>query len=234
MAKAEFKRIRQKPIFQEIITQIEEMIVSGNLKAGDLLPPERQLAEIMGVNRHTVREALKVLEYMGVVNGKTGIGTIINNVGQDFLVHQIAMARKFSPREFLFELMELRNVLEPSIAALAAERATAEELAEMAEAMNGFESDLKSGQLTDADMRLHLALAKATHNSTFVRLTEPILSMQSEYRERGLKVKGRRGEVFKEHKMIYEAVRRRKPAEAREAMAYHLSKVKAMLDASNE
>ena len=185
----------------------------------------------MGVNRHTVREALKVLEYMGVVKGKTGVGTIINNVGQDVLVDRISHAVNFSPRRFLFELMELRKALEPNIAVLAAERATQDDLKIMRRAMEDFKDEFKRKTLeADADERLHVALARATHNSTFVVLTEPIMSMLARYREKGLKLKDRRIETYKEHERIYLAVKNRQPEEARSAMVHHLSQVEAMLN----
>jgi len=225
-----YKVIKQKPIFEQIIDQIKDQIVTGRLKPGDLLPPERQFSEMMGVNRHTVREALKVLEYMGVVQGKTGIGTVINNVGLDVLVDRIAHATEFSPRQFLFELMELRQVLEPGIAALAAKRATGSDLAVMERAMEDFKKEFQAESFgTDADERLHVALANATHNTTFVRLTEPIMSMLAEFREKGLVLKGRRKQTYEEHERIFQAVKNRNPEAARAAMADHLSQVETML-----
>lgn len=225
-----YNKIETKPIFEQIVDQIKNLITSGALKAGDVLPPERNLSEIMGVNRHSLREALKVLEYMGVLKGKRGIGTIINNVGQDVLVERIINLVGFSPRQFWFELIEVRSALEPRIAALAAERARDEDLKAMEKAVKDLEAEVKKNVLrTDADERLHIALAKATYNSTFVRLTEPINSMLVEYREYSVKVPGRRKEVLEEHRRIYMAVKNRNAREAEAAMAYHLDKVEKML-----
>lgn len=95
MSQAVYGKIKPKPIFQIIIEQIRDQIVSGSLKPGDLLPTERQLAEMMGVNRHSLREALKVLEFLGVVQSRTGIGTIVNNLGQDILSDRVAQAANF-------------------------------------------------------------------------------------------------------------------------------------------
>lgn len=177
-------------MFAQIIDQIRNRILNGTLKPGDLLPPERQFSDMMGVNRHTVREALKVLEYMGVAEGKTGVGTVIKNVGQEVLVDRISHAANFSPRRFLFELMELRKALEPSIA----------------------------------------ALAPATHNSIFVIVTQPIMSMLSQYRETGLQMKGRRVRAYQEHERIYAAIKDRRPEAARSAMIDHLVQVEEMLN----
>ena len=229
MAVKEFKAIKQEPIFQQIITQIREMIIDGHLKPGNRLPPERKLSEIMGVNRHTLREALKALEYMGVVQGKAGIGTIINNVGQDVLVDRISIATLFSPHQFLFELLEIRKIMEPGIAAIASERATGEDLARMSKSIIQMESDLKTDDRSDAYISFHLTLAETTRNTTIVRLMEPLMSMQLQYREGVRQIKGRRSKSLKEHKHIYKAVKNRKPEEAKTAMTQHISQIEKVL-----
>lgn len=226
----EFNIVRPQPIFEQIIEHLKFQIANGALQIGDRLPPERKLAEIMGVNRHTVREALKVLEYMGVVEGKTGVGTIVHNVGQNHLADQISQAAEFAPNHFLSELMELRLILEPGIASLAAERVTEEDIAVMNEAMDDFKKEFKNGAVvSDADERLHIALAHATKNSTIVRLTAPILLMLSKYREKSLMREERRAETYREHEKIFLAVKNRRPKEARSAMEFHLEKVKQIL-----
>ena len=229
MAKKEFKKIKQEPVFQQIIAQIREMIINGSLKPGDRLPPERKLSEMLGVNRHTLREALKALEYMGVVQGKIGVGTIINYVGQDILVDRISIATLFSPRRFLFELLEIRQIIEPGIAAIATEKATQTDLAELKKSIDHIETDLKTGKHSDADIPFHLVLAKATQNTTLVRLMEPLMSMQLQYRESVKRIKRRRSDAFEEHLRIFKAVNRRKPHEAKAAMAYHLTRIEKLL-----
>jgi GntR family transcriptional repressor for pyruvate dehydrogenase complex len=229
MAQKEFKIIKQEPIFQQIISQIREMILDGHLKSGDRLPPERKLSEMMGVNRHTLREALKALEYMGVVQGKTGIGTVVNSVGQDVLVDRISIATLFSPPQFLFELLEVRKILEPGIAVIATEKATHKNLAELKESIHRIETDLKTGKHSDADISFHIVLAKATQNNTLVRLMEPLMSMQLQYREGVKRIKDRRSDAFNEHMRIYQAVKDRKPIEARAAMNHHLTRIEKLL-----
>lgn len=230
MSQPVYEKIKPKPIFQIIIEQIRDQIASGSLKPGDLLPAERQLAEMMGVNRHSLREALKILEFLGVVQSRTGVGTIVNHLGQDVLRDRVAQAVNFSPRFFLYELMELRQAIEPHAAALAAKRATPEELAEMERAMENLRAEFESGEYdTDADERLHMILAQATHNHTFVRLTEPMMTMLADYRQNSLEIDGRPKETLDEHERIFRAVYKRRPEEAREAMADHLHNVEKML-----
>lgn len=225
-----YEQVRQQPIFKQIIDQIRKRIVDGVLKPGDILPPERQLSEMIGVSRHSLREALKVLEHLGVVTSRAGIGTILNNAAQDALLEQFGKLIEFSPASFLFELMELRQILEPSIAALAAARATEEDLAIMQQAMEDFRNEFAQGKVgSDADERLHVSLANATHNSTLVRLTNPIMVMLAEYREKTLQLEGRRIATYQEHERIFRAVKDRQPEEARTAMADHLIHVEAAM-----
>jgi GntR family transcriptional regulator, transcriptional repressor for pyruvate dehydrogenase complex len=225
-----YDRIKPRPIFEQIIDQIKAQILEGALKPGDLLPPERQFSEMIGVNRHSVREALKVLEYMGVVTSRTGIGTILNNAAQDVLVEQFNKLSEFSPRQFLFELMELRQILEPQIAVLAAQRATEGDLLIMKAAMEDFKNEFERGDLgSDADERLHIALANATHNSTLLRLAKPIMSMLAQFRDKSLQIRGRRAATYEEHERVFLSVKNRNPEEARLAMVKHLAEVKKML-----
>jgi GntR family transcriptional repressor for pyruvate dehydrogenase complex len=227
-----YEQVKQQPIFKQIIAQIQNRIVHGVLKPGDVLPPERLLSEMIGVSRHSLRQALKVLEHMGVVTSKAGIGTILNNPGQDFLLEQLNKLVDFSPANLLTELMELRQILEPGIAALAAKRATQEDLSAMRRAMEEFEKEFRDGrECSDADERLHVSLAVATHNSTLVRLTNPIMVMLGEYREKALQLEGRRLATYQEHERIFRAVRERQPEEAKNAMADHLLHVEAAIRA---
>jgi GntR family transcriptional repressor for pyruvate dehydrogenase complex len=230
LASASYKKIKSKRIFEEVIEQIRLQIVNGAIQPGDRLPPERTLAELIGVHRNSIREALKILEYMGVVESKPGAGTILSDSGKDILKEKVSSIIRFSPRRFLIELIELREALEPHMAALAAKRATPEDLESMQAAIHDLKQEVsQAGELSSADERLHLAIAKATHNATFLRLTEPVMAMLSEFRERSQRIPGRRPEVFREHERIYLAIRDRHPQAARAAMKTHLNRIRLML-----
>lgn len=226
-----YKKIKSKRIFEEVIEQIRLQIVNGDIRPGDRLPPERTLADLIGVHRNSVREALKIMEYMGVVESKPGAGTILSDTGKDILKERVSSITRFSPRSFLIELIELREALEPHMAALAAERATPEDLQSMQTAIDDLKEEVSQGQkLSSADERLHLAIARATHNATFLRLTEPVMAMLSEFRERSQKSPGRRPQVFGEHERIYLSIRDRNPSAAKAAMKRHLSRIRQMLE----
>ncbi len=231
MEKIVFDKIKNQRIFEQIIAKIGGLVIEGKLKSGDQLPSERDISEMMGVHRHSVREALKVLEYMGVLESKAGQGTVITNPCQEILVSRILRASKFCPKNFLFELIELRQALEPVMCRLAAERATEKDLHDMEEAVDDLKMEIEKGEYgISADERLHIAIAKATYNDTFLRMTEPIMKVISEYRIRSLKKPGRRSATYIEHREIYFAIKNCRPKQAELAMQKHLKNIRDMLE----
>src|SRR5919204_6005530 len=122
--------IKSTRIYQEIVRQVKAMIAEGRLKSGDQLPPERDLAEKFVVSRSSVREALRALESLGLIEIRPGEGTFVRGVSVESLIEPLALVMA-SQREAIGELFEARRLLEPGIAALAASRATPEEGSEM-------------------------------------------------------------------------------------------------------
>ena len=121
-----FKQARQNRIFQDVIEQIQEAILDGQLKAGDTLPPERELKEMFNTSRGTVREALRVLEERGLIQIKLGVGggAVIRTVTPERASESIGLLIR-SNRVSLDHLAELREGIEGNVASLAAARATA-------------------------------------------------------------------------------------------------------------
>ncbi len=126
----ELEPIKSTRIYEEIVRQIKQLIAEGKLKSGDRLPPERDLAEKFMVSRTSVREALRALQSRGLVDIRAGEGAFIRDISVDTLIEPLAMVIR-PHREAVGELFEARRVLEPAIAALAARRATRDELIEM-------------------------------------------------------------------------------------------------------
>src|SRR5919108_336556 len=122
--------IKSTRIYEEIVRQVKQMIAEGRLKSGDRLPPERDLAEMFVVSRTSVREALRALESLGLLEIRAGEGTFVREVSVESLIEPLALVMA-SQREAIAELFEARRLLEPGIAALAASRATPEEVSEM-------------------------------------------------------------------------------------------------------
>src|SRR5881396_1311475 len=111
--------IKSTRIYEEIVRQVKQMIAEGRLKSGDRLPPERDLAEKFVVSRSSVREALRALESLGLVEIRPGEGTFVREVSVESLIEPLALMM-VSQRGALAELFEARRLLEPGIAALAA------------------------------------------------------------------------------------------------------------------
>ena len=126
----ELAPIKSTRIYEEIVRQVKAMIAEGRLKGGDRLPPERDLAEKFVVSRTSVREALRALESLGLVEIRPGEGTFVREVSVEALIEPLALLM-VSQREAIGELFEARRLLEPALAALAASRATPEEIQEM-------------------------------------------------------------------------------------------------------
>src|SRR5689334_24400918 len=117
-----YKIVRTSRLYEQIVQQIEETILKGDLKPGDQLPAERDLAQRFGVSRTAVREAVKALREKGLVEAYTGRGTFVTNGRSQVIRHSLDLMLKINQQEGLLHLAELRSILEPEIAALAASR----------------------------------------------------------------------------------------------------------------
>src|SRR5437867_8832817 len=122
--------IKSTRIYEEIVRQVKQMIAEGRLKSGDRLPPERDLAEKFVVSRSSVREALRALESLGLVEIRPGEGTFVREVSVESLIEPLALMM-FSQRGALAELFGAWCLLEPGLAALAESRATLGEVSEL-------------------------------------------------------------------------------------------------------
>lgn len=221
-----YKIVRSSRLYEQIVQQVEESIHKGALKAGDQLPPERELAEQFGVSRTAVREAVKALREKGLVEAYPGRGTFITD-GSSYTIRQSLDRMMRSGHEGFTSLAEVREILEPEIAALATTRAGEEDIAAMREqvaAMDAAKGDPEA--YIEADLDFHLALAEAADNAIILSLIDSIVGLLREQRMRIFQVDGgpERGQYH--HKRILEAIEHRDPVGAREAMKAHLKQVR--------
>ena len=226
-AKPVYKLVRTSRLYEQIVQQIEDSILKGDLKAGDQLPAERELAQRFGVSRTAVREAVKALREKGLVEAYSGRGTFITDGTSQAVRQSLDLMVKIGQPEGSTYLAEVRSILEPEIAALAAMRVQDPELATMREAVAVMD---KAGQDPDAyieaDLDFHLALAEAAANPLILSLIDSIVGLLREQRLRIFKVPGgpERGQVH--HKRILEAMERHDSERAREAMKAHLEQIR--------
>lgn len=222
-----YKIVRTSRLYEQIVQQIEETILRGELKAGDQLPAERELAQRFGVSRTAVREAVKALREKGLVEAYSGRGTFITDGTSQAVRQSLDLMVKIGQPEGSTYLAEVRAILEPEIAALAAVRCQDTDLATMRDAvavMDGAGQDPDA--YIEADLDFHLALAEAAANPLILSLIDSIVGLLREQRMRIFKVQGgpERGQVH--HKRILQAMEQGDADKARDAMKAHLEQVR--------
>jgi GntR family transcriptional repressor for pyruvate dehydrogenase complex len=224
---AMYKIVRTSRLYEQIVQQVEESVQKGVLKQGDKLPPERDLAQQFGVSRTAVREAVKALREKGLVEAFPGRGTFIMDSSPYTFRLSLDRMMKTSQGEGLTYLTEVREIMEPEIAAMAAARADNDALATMRESVAIMDQAKKDPEaFIEADLDFHLALAEAAANPIILSLIDSIVGLLREQRMGVFQVEGgpERGQYH--HKRIMEAVEHRDSAGAREAMKAHLRQVR--------
>jgi GntR family transcriptional repressor for pyruvate dehydrogenase complex len=225
----ELAPIKSTRIYEEIVRQVKAMIAEGRLKGGDRLPPERDLAEKFVVSRTSVREALRALESLGLVEIRPGEGTFVRQVSIESLVEPLALLM-VSQREAIAELFEARRLLEPSLAALAAARATPEEIVEMERILEAQAAEVAAGRTGLAqDAQFHGAIGAAAHNRAITRIAHAIMDLLTQSREESLNTPGRPTRSHEDHRRVLTAIAARDAEAARRAMHEHLAAVEALV-----
>ncbi|MFL5628158.1 MAG: FadR/GntR family transcriptional regulator [Ktedonobacteraceae bacterium] len=221
--------IQSVRVFEQVAEQIEKRILAGELRKGDRLPTERDLAEQFHVSRTAVREAMKILAHKGLVDMRPGRGTIVIDGAREAMENSIGLLMKLKLGEVggSDNLVQVREILEVEIAALAAARATDKEIAAMRDAIKVMDESLTNADaFIAADNRFHEALAQATQNTLIFILVNSIVNLLSEQRKQIFEVEGgpQRGQIH--HRRILESVVSRNPEAARAAMRSHLHQVR--------
>src|SRR5438876_9994891 len=221
--------IKSTRIYQEIVRQVKAMIAEGRLKSGDQLPPERDLAEKFVVSRTSVREALRALESLGLVEIRPGEGTFVREVSVESLIEPLALVMA-SQREAIGELFEARRMIEPALAALAARRATPEELHEMERILEEQAKAVAAGNTGLAqDAAFHAAIGVAAHNAAITRIAHAIMDLLTQSREESLNTPGRPQRSHQDHCRILRAIRAHDERAAHQAMLDHLAAVESLV-----
>lgn len=214
----ELKIVQSISLYKQVEAQLSNLFSNSNLRPGDKIPSERELQEHLGVSRSVLREALRILEAKGLIEGRQGKGRFIRS-DVDFNSNA-----SFSNLEkiTLSELYETRIILEPEIAKLAAQKATESDIANLESALN--KMDPKDEH---ADFSFHLALAKASHNRMALRMMQLHLEIQVLYSNQLFdKVKSEYSmdNWIKDHEQILDAVKKGNGDMASQVMLHHLKK----------
>ncbi|HZO96401.1 MAG TPA: FadR/GntR family transcriptional regulator [Gaiellaceae bacterium] len=210
--------------------QIVEMISAGELGAGQQLPPERVLAERFQVSRNVVREALRSLAAMNVVEVRHGVGAFVASLDIASLVEPLALAVSLERGAFT-SLTEARLVLEPGIAALAATRATDADVAALEHLLHESQHSVdEPAHFLTADIALHDRIVQMANNPVLARVHQGIARLAQASRELTNLSASMRALALRDHAEIVGAIGRRDPAAAEQAMRSHLEHVRETLE----
>ncbi|MDR1701940.1 MAG: FadR family transcriptional regulator [Sporomusaceae bacterium] len=222
------EKIPATPKLSEIVLNaLLQAIAEGKLKVGEELMPERELSDMLGVGRGSLRESLAILEFLGVLESR-GNRKIISQ-GADTFEQAISLIRLSRQEDIFLDYIEFRCIIEPFITELACERADEKDL----DCMSGFMERLrKDAYDMEADYSFHVALARATHNSCLAAVSEWLLVMTQSIRIISNLYPDRVGQIYKEHNRIFEAVKERNAKQAGAFMREHLDNIRQMVEAN--
>jgi GntR family transcriptional repressor for pyruvate dehydrogenase complex len=208
--------------------EIEKLIMSGELEVGAKLPPERSLADSLGVSRVSIRQALHELETRGLIDRRPGRGTIVLSATDAANKSGASIASAFtSESRDITDVMELRRIIEPPIAALTAARATPRDIAQLRDLVDQMAGDVSIAAYAELDRSFHQAIAQYTHNPLLSMLTEQIAALIAPSRDASLQTKQRRKNSTEEHRRILEAITAHDPDAAEACAAAHIESVTA-------
>jgi GntR family transcriptional regulator, transcriptional repressor for pyruvate dehydrogenase complex len=224
--------IRKTRIPEEIADRIRRLILDGTFPPGRPVPSERDLARRFGVSRGSVRDALRMLEIVGLLDMRHGQGTFPRELSVDRLVTPLASVLTYR-RDLQDELMDVRRMFEPAVARVAASRIRDEEVDELQRVLEAQRRKVASGQSAIVeDTAFHAALARATRNRVAVQLMETLNDLLKESRKLTLKQRGRPERSLQGHEAIVKAMRRRDAAAAERAMHDHINQIAELLQNS--
>lgn len=225
-----FPALKKTSVSLQAADAIKALIVSGDLGSGDALPPERDLAVRLGISRPSVREAIRVLTAMNVVEPRHGGGTYVTSLDPRLLARPINFLLQIEPGTFL-HLFEVRQVLEVAAARLAAPKMTDELVAKLEELADAAaEAPRNTARYPELDCELHTKIVEATGNPIYLSLYESIADLLLESRRRTVGTPGARQKAHDEHRAIVAALRDRDPDGAARAMQDHLEGMRKVLE----
>lgn len=223
-----FEPVETNRLSDSTIDQVLSLITTGKLKPGDRLPGERRLIKRLGVGRTSLREALRALEAMGVIEVKPGVGSFVKNPSPTSTVSSRWIPWLVTHEREIMELVELRQALETRAASLAAERADSEQRTAIRTTLNEMGRAIADGDeaaTVEADRTFHEALADASQNSLIADVLRLANNALAETREAILSLPGRPAKSLADHRLIWEAIEARDPERAEDAVLNHIRSV---------
>lgn len=225
----EIRPIVKTSLTDLIIEQVKRLILDGELKPGDRLPSERELAEKFSVGRSTLREALKAIEIMGIVN-RTNEGTIVNDSIASTFTDPLTKKLILKGLDYR-DLIETRKILEVELVVLSAQRATEEDVKKIEKIL--YEMNIAKGSnknnFVEADMAYHQAVAEAAHNFVLLELFNTVRNLLLEIQNKVVEKDGIEERTLYYHKEIYYAIKNHNVDLGRKYMKKHIEDVEEVL-----
>jgi len=220
-------------ITDDAIDAIKQMIVDGTLRPGDRLPREADLAERLGLSRSSLREAVRALSAMNVLTVRQGDGTYVTGLEPDLLLESMAFLVDLHRDTSVVHLLQIRRLLEPAAAAIAATAMSEEEVARLQSLLDSLPEQPDLDQLVEADVAFHGAIAASTGNPILCSLLDTISTRSQRARHwRGLTEAGAIGRTVTEHRRILAAIAARDADAARAWATVHIEGVESWVRAS--
>jgi len=214
----------------EAIDKIKEMIVSGALGPGDRLPKEADLAERLGLSRNSLREAVKALSIIKVLDVRQGDGTYVTSLSPDLLLESLSFVVDFHRDDTVLQFLEVRRILEPAATALASRRMTDSEIAKLQRVLDELGASPSVEALVANDLEFHRAIASGSGNAALCSLIDGLSGPTTRARIwRGLTQEGAVDKTREQHQAIVDAIAAREPELARSWATVHIAGVEEWL-----
>ncbi len=213
-------------VTDEAISAIKAMILSGELAPGQRLPPEKELSERLGLSRNSLREAVKSLEVIRVLDVRRGDGTYVTSLSPSLLLDAMSFVVDVHQDASVLELLEVRRILEPAAAALAATRVTPEDIGQLRELLGRVDESTPVNDLVAHDMVFHRSVSALSGNDYLTRLLDTLSGSTLRARVwRGLTQDGALARTLTEHRAIVDALEEGDPALVEAQVLVHVSGV---------
>jgi GntR family transcriptional regulator, transcriptional repressor for pyruvate dehydrogenase complex len=217
-------------VTDEAIEKLRTMIVSGQLRPGDRLPREADLANTLGLSRNSLREAVRALSLVRILDVRQGDGTYVSSLASDSLLEALSFIVEFHHDASVLELLEVRRILEPAASARAAVQINPSSVDQLAEILDRANVESPVEDLVKADVEFHRAVAAAAGNSVLASLIESLSAPTQRARVwRGMTQEGALQRTLDEHRAIFDAIARHDPEMAHTWATVHIAGVEEWL-----
>ena len=227
------KKVKRIPISQGVTEQLIDLIMSGELPKGEKLPPEKELKDIFGVGRSSLREAIKAVEALGLLEVRVPEGTFVSEDLGGFFTKQLALMSKIGFNN-ISELIEARKTIETQTAILAAKKATDADIEELSTILNKMKQYKNDSDFQKYDLGFHKKVTEMSRNSFLIQVMKILQEITSLWIKKVIPLENTKPVAIKQHNSIFEAIKNNDTKATSSAMEIHLKHVGDLLILVNE